>query len=293
MKQDNWRGYAILIIITLVWGTTFTVTRSFLDYVPPLYFLAWRFSVAAIGLLLLNCKNLATITRDELLGGAILGATMALGFIAQTVGMVYSTAAKAGFITGLAVVLVPLLGAMFFRRRPHFVVYAFAAVSAVGLALLSLDFSAGLVLNQGDLYLLLCAVCFAFNILFLNIYAPRCRILMLSLVQVVFTGMVCWLATVLFEEPVSFTGPMWLGLVYLAVVATIFTTVGQTWGQRMVAPERAALIFTLEPIFAAIFAMFLLGERLAPLGMLGSILIMVGIIGAEFTPRKVKQRAME
>lgn len=293
MKRRHWQGHVALVAITLIWGTTFAVTKSSLDTVPPLYFLAWRFAIAALGLLVLNLRQLPSITRDELVGGLVIGATTALGYIAQTVGMVYSTAAKAGFITGLAVVLVPILGAVFFRRRPHFAVYIFAAVAAVGLGLLSLDFSAGISLSLGDLLLLSCAVAFAINILNLGKFAPRCRVLMLTLVQVAFTALCCWIATLFLEEPVSFTGPVWGGLFYLAIVATIFTMAGQTWGQRLVAPERAALIFTLEPVFAAVFAVALLRETLPPMGILGSILIMTGIIGAELAPRKGKQRAME
>ena len=218
---------------------------------------------------------------------------MAIGYIAQTVGMVYSTAAKAGFITGLAVVLVPLLGAAFFRRRPHFAVYIFAAVAAVGLALLSLDFSAGFVFNRGDLFLFICAVAFAVNILNLGKYAPRCRVLMLTLVQVAFTGIACWAASLLLEMPVSLGGSMWAGLLYLAIVGTILTTAGQTWGQRLASPERAALVFTLEPVFAAVFAFILLGEKLPPLGFVGSGLIMAGIIGAELVTRRGKQPEIE
>ncbi len=280
-------------MVTLIWGTTFSVTKSSLDSVPPLYFLAWRFSLAALGLVFLNLRHIPSITRDELIGGIISGASMAIGYIAQTVGMVYSTAAKAGFITGLAVVLVPLFGAVFFRRRPHFAVYIFAAVAAVGLALLSLDFSAGFVFNRGDLFLFICAVAFAVNILNLGKYAPRCRVLMLTLVQVAFTGIACWAASLLLEEPVSLAGPVWAGLLYLAIVGTILTTAGQTWGQRLVSPERAALVFTLEPVFAAVFAFILLGEKLPPLGFVGSGLIMAGIIGAELVTRRGKQPEIE
>lgn len=293
MQKNKWSGYAVLILVTLIWGTTFSVTKSSLEYVPPLYFLAWRFSIAALGLLLISFRQLSSVTRDEVKGGLISGASMAIGYIAQTVGMVYSTAAKAGFITGLAVVLVPLLGAAFYRRRPHFGVYIFAAVAAAGLAFLSLDFSAGFALNRGDLYLFICAVAFAVNILNLAKYAPRCRVLMLTLIQVAFTAIACWIASLLLEAPVSFTGQVWAGLLYLALVGTILTTVGQTWGQRLVSPERAALVFTLEPVFAAIFAYFLLGEELPPLGVVGSGLIMAGIVGAELVGRRVKQPEIE
>lgn len=293
MRKKPWLGYAVLLVVTLIWGTTFAVTKSSLDSVPPLYFLAWRFSLAAAGLLLLNLRQLAAITPDELVGGLVVGASTAIGYIAQTVGMVYSTAAKAGFITGLAVVLVPILGALFYKRRPHWGVYIFAGVAAAGLALLSLDFSKGFSLNQGDLLLLTCAVVFAINILNIGRFAPRCRVLILTLVQVGFTAVCCWIAALFLEEPVNFSGSVWGGLFYLAIVATIFTMAGQTWGQRLVAPERAALVFTLEPVFAAVFAMLLLGETLPPAGILGSTLIMTGIIGAELAPRKGKQRAME
>jgi drug/metabolite transporter (DMT)-like permease len=285
--------YSVLLIVTLIWGTTFSVTKSSLALVPPLYFLAWRFSLAALGLLILNIKRLTGITKDEYIGGLVSGISMAVGYIAQTVGMVYSTAAKAGFITGLAVVLVPLLGAALYRRRPHFSVYIFAGVAAGGLALLSLDFSAGLVLNLGDLFLFICAISFAVNILNLAKYAPRCRVLVLTLIQITFTAVSCWLASLLLEQPVPLAGSVWGGLLYLALAGTILTTAGQTWGQQRVSPERAALVFTLEPVFAAFFAFLLLKEMLPPLGLAGSGLIMIGIIGAEIASRKGKSRAIE
>lgn len=206
--------------------------------------------------------------------------------------MVHSTAAKAGFITGLAVVLVPVLGAVFFGRRPHFAVYIFAGVAAAGLGFLSLDLSAGLRLHPGDGLLLVCAVAFAFNILLMARYAPRCRVLVLTLVQVVVTALSCWVSAILLEKPVPLSGSVWAGLLYLALFATILTLAGQAWGQRLVGPERAALIYTLEPVFAALLARLFLGERLPPAGILGSALIMAGIIGAEIAPRKGKRREM-
>lgn len=286
-------GYTALVFVTLIWGTTFSVTKSSLAQAPPLYFLAWRFSIASLVLLALNLKQILKITRDELVGGAVSGLSMAVGYIAQTVGMVYSTAAKAGFITGLAVVLVPLLGAVFFHRRLKFGLYIFAGVAAGGLALLSLDFSAAFALNRGDLYLFICALAFAINILNLAKYAPGCRVLMLTFIQVAFTAGACWLASALLEHPVPLTGSVWGGLIYLALAGTILTTAGQTWGQKLVSSERAALVFTLEPVFAALFAFIFLKETLPPQGLAGSVLIMVGIIGAERAARKGKSPAME
>lgn len=291
--QSKQLGYMALIFVTLIWGTTFSVTKSALAQVPPLYFLAWRFSIAALVLFIINNKQILKLTRAEIAGGAASGLSMAVGYIAQTVGMVYSTAAKAGFITGLAVVLVPLLGAVFLRRRLHFGLYIFAGVAAGGLALLSLDFSAAFALNRGDLYLFICALAFAVNILNLAKYAPRCRVLPLTLVQVVFTAGACWLAFALLEQPVFLTGSVWGGLIYLALAGTILTTTGQTWGQKLVSPERAALVFTLEPVFAALFAFIFLKETLPPQGLAGSVLIMAGIIGAERAARKGKSPAME
>ena len=293
MRDKNWFGYGVLIIVTVIWGSTFSVTKSYLDYVPPLYFLAWRFSLAAVGLLLLNLRHLSTVSRDELIGGLISGSSLAIGYIAQTLGMVYSTAAKAGFITGMAVVLVPLLGAVFLRRRPHFYVYILAAVAAVGLAFLSLDFSASITFQRGDLLLFICALAFAVNILNLAKYAPGCRVLMLTLVQVAVTAISCWIASLLLEEPVSLGGHVWAGLFYLAFVGTIFTTACQTWAQRIVSPERAALVFTLEPVFAAVFAFSFLGEKLPSQGLWGCVLIMMGIIGVELANRRGKQRYLE
>lgn len=287
------QGFAALLAVTLIWGTTFAVTKSSLSQAPPLYFLAWRFSLAALGLLLLNLRRLPQLSRSELVGGLVSGVSMALGYITQTVGMVYSTAAKAGFITGLSVVLVPLLGAAFYRRRPPTSLYVFAGLSAGGLALLSLDFSAALAFNRGDVFLLICAVAFAINILNLAKYVPQCRILMLTLVQVAFTAVACWGVSFLLETPVAFSGQVWGGLVYLAIAGTIITTGGQAWGLQRVGPEKAALIFALEPVFAAAFSFLFLKESLPATGLVGGLMIVVGIIGAEFTSKEGKDTALE
>ncbi|MTI94916.1 MAG: DMT family transporter [Firmicutes bacterium] len=294
MREKRWMGYAVLIFITLIWGTTFTVTKnSLLAEMPPLYFLAWRFSLATFGLLLLNLRNLPSMNSVELKGGLVTGGLMAMGFVGQTTGMVYTTATKAGFITGLAVVLVPLAGALLFRRRPSFWVFFAAGLAAVGMGLMSLDFEAGWAINRGDVYLLLSAIAFSFYILYVGLYANRVRVGLLALIKVVITAAVCWLATLLFETQVPMAPIIWWSLLYLAFFATVITTVGQTWGQRVVSPERAALIFALEPVFAAVFAMIFLAERLPPLGVAGSVLIMAGIFLAELAPRKVKAPAME
>jgi drug/metabolite transporter (DMT)-like permease len=285
LRESKLAGVLVLVLVTLVWGTTFTVTKSSLASVGPLFFLALRFSMASLGLLVLNVGAFRSISRDEWVGGVVLGVFLMLGFVFQTVGLVQTTAAKAGFITGLAVVLVPVVGALFFGRRPFWVVYLAAFIAALGLGLLTLDFDS-MGINMGDVWVFACAVSYAFYILYLGNYAGKVRILVLSLVQVYFTAICCWLLAILVEGVAvsSFTLlplGVWFGLVYLAISATIFTTVAQTWGQRILSPERAALIFTLEPVFAAIVAYLALGERLPAMGVLGSVLIMVGMLTAE------------
>lgn len=285
LRESKLAGVLVLVLVTLVWGTTFTVTKSSLSSVGPLFFLAVRFSIAALGLLVFSFPSLRSgVSRDEWVGGFVLGLFLMLGFVFQTVGLVYTTAAKAGFITGLAVVLVPVVGALFFGRRPFWLVYLAAFIAAVGLGLLTLDFD-GMGVNIGDVWVFGCAVSYAFYILYLGIYAGKVRVLVLSFVQVCFTALCCWvLALVLEDFGAGFavlSPAVWFGLVYLALAATVFTTVAQTWGQRILSPERAALIFTLEPVFAAIVAYLALGERLPVMGVLGSVLIMIGILTAE------------
>lgn len=273
----------VLLLVTLIWGVTFSLTKQGVAVVPPLLFLALRFLLAFGLMVLVGFPRLRGLTRIEWRAGLISGLVYALGFITQTLGLGSTTAAKAAFITGINVVLVPLFSVALLRLKPERMEILGSLVSFSGLGVLSVNRSL-VFLSPGDLLVLACAVFFALHIILMGRFAAAVDPWRYTTVQVGITGLLC-AALGLFLEPVPGTipAPVWGGLAFLSVFATIGTTVMQAWAQRRTDPTRTAIIFNLEPVFAAIFAFFLLHEVQSLRTWLGGALIIAGILTAELS----------
>ena len=272
-------GTLTLVLITLIWGSTFVIVKETVASVPPSLLLALRFSVAAL------LFAWVRPTRAALLPGLLLGVLSFAGFATQTLGLVSTTASKAAFITGLSVILTPLFSALWFCYRGfrHSVparAYLAAAVALAGLALMS--FSGPLGVTTGDLWVLGTAVFYAFYIIYLSEVAPRHGALELSAVQFWPMAALAWLWAVpqLGQSDGLSSGSVW-SLLYLGVVATALVSVLQVRAQRVVSAHVAALIFVLEPVFAALFAYVLLGEALGVWGWIGAGLVGVAMLLSE------------
>lgn len=272
-----------LVLITLIWGTTFSVTKQGVAVIPPLLFLALRFLVAFALMVAVGWPRLRRLTSLEWRAGLVTGLVYAAGFIAQTLGLRTTTAAKAAFITGLNVVLVPLFSVVLLRVRPEPAEVAGSVLSFLGLGVLSVSRTAWL-LSPGDLLVLFCAGAFALHIILMGRWAAEVDPWRYTTVQLGVTGVLCGALAALFEpRPVSISPAAWGSLAYLAVFATIGTTVLQAWAQRQTDPTRTAIIFTLEPVFAALFAYLLLHEAQTLRTWLGGGLIVAGILTAELS----------
>ena len=266
-------GIFTLVLITLVWGTTFVIVKETVTTVSPALLLALRFTVAA--LLLAGVRP----SRKALVPGLVLGVLSFLGFATQTIGLVSTTASKAAFITGLSVILTPLFSALYFRYKGfrHGVparAYLAAGVALVGLGLMSLTGAQGI--TAGDLWILGTAVFYAFYIIYLGEVAPKYGALELSAVQFWLMALLAWVWALpqLSKLGSLSVGSVW-SIVYLGAVATALVSVLQVRAQRVVSAPVAALIFVLEPVFAALFAYLLLGESLGVWGWVGA-----GLVGA-------------
>ena len=277
-------GIFTLVLITLVWGTTFVIVKETVTTVSPALLLALRFTVAALLLAWVRPS------RKALVPGLILGVLSFLGFATQTIGLVSTTASKAAFITGLSVILTPLFSALYFRYRGfrHSVplrAYLAAAVALVGLGLMSLTGAQGL--TAGDVWILGTAVFYAFYILYLGEVAPKYGALELSAVQFWPMALLAWVwaAPQLGQLGSLSAGSVW-SIVYLGAVATALVSVLQARAQRVVNAHVAALIFVLEPVFAALFAYLLLGERLGVWGWVGAGLVGVAMLFSELKLEK-------
>ncbi|MDF1594486.1 MAG: DMT family transporter [Acidimicrobiia bacterium] len=264
-------AYLALAVAALLFGATFVVIKEAIASLPPLAFVGWRFLISALALLLLAWPRGSRIWKDGLLAGVLLFA----GFALQTWGLSLTSASNSGLITGLYVVLTPLLAAAVTRRRPGVWTTIGAGVAIAGLALLTIDESFRL--QSGDLMTVGCAVAFAGHIVVMSRVAYRHPVVPFAAVQLLFTAVAALAVSAVFEGlpfPTSSDLPALL-LTGLAVSGGAFIL--QVWAQTVVGPARTAMLLALEPVFAVVFAAWLLSERLTARGWIGSILILGAI----------------
>ncbi len=268
-------GLISLVIVTMIWGTTFVIVKEALDSISVPLLLAVRFTLA--GLLL----AWAGWDKRALKPALILGLLSFAGFVTQTIGLSITSASNAAFITGLSVILTPLLGRLVWRHALAPRVYAAAVVALAGLALITLRDGVGAV-NGGDMWVLLTAFSYAVYIVYLGEVAGTVRGTSLAFMQHVPMALLAWLWAApqvgdLAHVPLT----TYLAIVYLALVATALVAILQTYAQRVVPAHLAALVFVLEPAFAAVFAYLVLGERLGALGWIGGALMLVAMVIAQ------------
>lgn len=268
-------GVLSLVLVTVIWGTTFVVVKEALDTISVPLLLAVRFTLAALVL------GWAGFQRRALVPALILGVLGFVGFGTQTIGLEITSASNAAFITGLSVILTPIVGRLFWGKRLAPRVFLAAGVALVGLALMTLRDGVAAV-NSGDLWVLLTALSYAFYTVYLGEVAGKVRGTSLAMMQHIPMALLAWLWAL--PEVGQLTAvPLntYLAIAYLAVVATAGVALLQTYAQRVVPAHLAALIFVLEPAFAALFAFLLLGERLGVLGLVGAGLMLLAMVVAE------------
>lgn len=284
-KPASWKVDGSLIAITVVWGATFVLVKRALADVSPLLFLAMRFSIAAAALAIIFRKEFrAPDARASLIRGMIAGTFLFGGYVLQTAGLKFTSASKAGFITGLYVPLVPLIGSVVERKLPQISELLGIAIACAGLVLLTGQ--AGVFdLSRGDLLVTGCALAFACHILILGRFSPRSNIGVLTVAQIA-TGGLIGLATCWWVEPaqVTWSGRVLLALTVTSLFATALAFSVQTWAQGWSSPTRTVLIFSLEPVFAWLASYLIAGELLSRRAAAGAALILTGILVVELKP---------
>jgi drug/metabolite transporter (DMT)-like permease len=276
----------ILASVTLFWGATFPIVKDAITEMPVLAFLWVRFAIAAIILALLAGRaGFATLDRRGWIVGILLGTLLAFAFIFQTFGLERTSSANTGFLTGLGVIWVPILAGPLLKKRA-----ALGSKIGVGFALIGLlllTWHTPWTLNFGDLLVVICSVFIALHILGLDMFTKGYDGKALTFVQIA-TAAFLYLIGSLFFEPVSWpqewTGSLLFAFLITSVFATVYAFWAMTTFQNRTTPTRAALIYTLEPVFAALFSIWLAGDRLTPLGWFGGGLIVFGMIFAEAWP---------
>lgn len=277
---------AALVVCALIWGGTFLVVKDALSAASVFVFLALRFGLAAIAMLAISVAALRGSGRGILRAGALLGVLMFAGYALETAGLQYTTASKAAFITGSAVVWVPLIGGIFAHHLDRWV-WAGVAVTFAGLYLLTLPPEGFNHLNRGDVLVGGCAVVFAVHILAVGHYAPRHSPLALNTVQAAATAVISAVAIPILaathaESPrLHPTGWLIAAVIFTAVGATAVAFALQMWAQRYTTASHTALVFCLQPVFAAIIGWLAAGEKLGARETFGAALILSGILLAE------------
>lgn len=281
LNKSRWADLSLLLV-TLVWGSTFVIVKRAIEDLPPFPFLAIRFALAFISLLPFLWVERQHISRTTLLKGTAVGIFLFSGYAWQTVGLQYTTASNAGFITGLSIVIVPTLVTITTRRLPRPSLLLGILSALVGLALLSLGDQ--LQLNKGDIMVLACAVSFALHIFFVGRYAPQTNATVLASVQILTVSILSSLFSLLLPQPpMHFTSAAWLALLVTAIPATSLAFFAQTKMQQFTTSTHTALIFSMEPVFSAITAFLVAGEVFTLKGLIGAGLVLGGMLIAEFT----------
>jgi drug/metabolite transporter (DMT)-like permease len=268
-----------LIAVTAVWGVTFVQVKDAVALYPLFGFLALRFAIATGVLAIPAWSRVRRLGREGAVGGVLLGLLLGAGYVLQTAGLERTTVSSTGFITGMYVVLTPLLALLLFRARIGRSAWGGVVLATAGLAMLS-GIHAGSV--AGDLLVLGAAAVYSLQIVLLERYAPRFDPLAFTFVEMAaaFAGLLV-VAVVLGDVHVPRGWTVWAALFVTGVFASALGFLVQAWAQRRTSATRTALAFSLEPVWTAFFGYTLSGDRLGALGWGGCAVIMAGIVLAE------------
>jgi drug/metabolite transporter (DMT)-like permease len=277
-RLEPYRWELALIGVALIWGSTFTVVKDAVARTPPFLFIGIRFTLATVVLAAVGAFR--GVQRRDLKLGAITGLALFAGYAFQTVGLQYTTASNAGFITGMFVVFTPVIGALVFRRLPSTAASIGVILATGGLVLLAMP--SGFHLRRGDALEVMTAITFAIHILLiarLGKDIPALRFAAIQIATAATLGLV-WSGIAEHAAPPS-DGGVWFAIVLTGVLATALAFLVQTRAQQEIPPTRTAVILTAEPVFAGIFGYLVAGDRLGARGYAGAVLIVAGILVAE------------
>jgi drug/metabolite transporter (DMT)-like permease len=269
-------AFLALLVMTAAWGSTFFLIKDVVTRIPVADLLAIRFAIASMALALIAAPRLR-LSRTVLIYGSLLGLLYGSAQILQTAGLAHTAASVSGFVTGLYVVLTPLLTALLLRRRIPRLTWLAAILATVGLGVLALH---GFALGYGELLTLVAAVIYAGHIVALGRFSTPETTLSLSLVQLIVITLVsavaAWWPTTGSGAGIQLPNSAadWLIVLYLALIASAMTMVLQTWAQAHIEPSRAAVIMAMEPVWAAAFAVALGGETITLSMIIGGLAIL-------------------
>lgn len=284
MKSNQIRAAASLglLLTAVIWGFAFVVVKNSLDRIPPIYMLAFRFTIAAAALALILCRRLRRISRADWHSGAVLGAFLFMAYAVQTVGCQYTTAGKNAFLTTIYVIIVPFLQWLINHKKPDRLALAAALIAIAGIGLLSLQGESGI--NPGDLLTILCGFFYAIHIVYIDRYTEHQDPALLTVLQLGFAAVFSWILAPLLDggfptaafQPAAITGMLYLGL-----MSTMLGFLLQNVGQKYTAPSTASLLLSFESVFGVLFSTLFLHEQMTGRMLLGCTLMFLAVLLVE------------
>jgi len=277
-RRQQYAADGLLLLVTAVWGSTFVMVKNAVAAYPVFPFLSLRFAMGLVALLLIGGRRLRSLDRANSLAGALAGLFLFGGYAFQTLGLQYTSASKAGFITGLSVVLVPLLSAIIVRERPQPAALVGVLLATTGLMMFT---SGPLAFGRGELLVLLGALCFAGHIVTVGVAAPQADPIALTIIQLAIVAIVSGViaqATGQWSMPLPAT---WGAAAFTGTLATAVAFTLQASMQRFTSATHTALIFTAEPVFAAVFGVLFDQDALTTRLVTGGLLILLGALVSE------------
>lgn len=283
MKKTPYIAAPALISVAVIWGAAFVLMKPAIEKQPIFDFLASRFTIAALIMVLVRPSVLKKINLDLLKFGVPVGAVLGFGYITQTIALQETTAAITGFLTGLYVVLTPIFAWLAIKQRIARKVWAGVALATAGLALISIN---GVSIEVGQIWGIICAALFAAHIVGLGTWSPGRDAYALTVVQLATSAVVCWAGALVdgYQAPPS--GDVWFAVLFTAVLATALAFFVQTWAQGIMDASRVAIILTSEVVFAAAISVALGQEVLTAKVLVGGTLMVAAMLLVEWPSKK-------
>lgn len=305
MNSKAMRSNLMLVLTAFIWGVAFVAQSVGMDYVGPFTFISVRNFIAA--LVLLPCIRLLdkatpskTLSENDknshggstlIIGGIVCGICLAVASAFQQIGIAYTTVGKAGFITAMYIVIVPILG-LFVGKRVRIIAWISVAISVVGLYLLCMTES--LSLSRGDLLVLICAFCFSLHIMAIDHFSPKVDGIRMSCIQFLTCGIVCAIPALLTESPdIHSILAAWLPILYAGALSSAVGYTLQIIAQKNTDPVIASLLMSLESAFSLLAGWVLLNQRLSPREMCGCALMFAAIILSQLPEKSSSKQIAE
>jgi drug/metabolite transporter (DMT)-like permease len=280
--MKRWQAILALLLVVVIWGSTFLLVRNATQELAIFHLLFLRFLVATLVMLPFAISALRGFSAAEWRSGFLLGVLLFVSFAAQTAGLSMTSASRGGFITGLNVVLVPVLGSLFLQEKITRAAWGGVSLAVLGLLVLTRCDSGGIASGWGDLLVLLCSFTYAAHILAIASMAKSFSAVGINTVQLGTMALLSWLFGLGFHQPLELPPVMTLlSVLYLGVIASAVILALQLPAQRVVSATETALLFSLEPVFAALFAVFFGGELLCLGFWVGGALMLLGVLFCE------------